>query len=372
MIQVSVKFDESDVEKLDEIAKKYGITRADVIRMIVKGWLAKGGEIILRKAEENVFKFLELSRRELQKLLYHKFKNDGIEPRMLSLLTQRFTGSLGEKAILCFDKDNSKFMQENGAWFVEVKLSRGKNARERILIARSDCEYYDVIDHLSTFPFVMARENDKWFVYVSIPTEQQSNGLVVGIDFNLRKWVASPYDGRPLFFDASEYAEKIDELQRKINRAYTKRDYEKANEYYKKMQEVVKLAHGNFLKAIKDKYGICTLAMEEIETMFKLTDKESTMINNWLYKKTAMRKFVLRAMAKGFNVVEVNPAGTTSTCFRCGNPVKIYGKTMRLVKCDNCGLKDYNRDLDKYRDVLSANWMDSQKVFVTYIPAKRF
>lgn len=47
MIQVSVKFDEKDIEKIDEIAKKYGITRADVIRMVVRDWLEKGGEIRL-------------------------------------------------------------------------------------------------------------------------------------------------------------------------------------------------------------------------------------------------------------------------------------------------------------------------------------
>jgi len=319
--------------------------------VILQAYPTPKQEKLLKKVEESVFRFLELSRTELQKLLYHKFKNDGIEPRMLALLTQRFTGALGEKAILCFDKDNSKFVQENGVWFVEVKLDKGRNAREKILIAKSDNEYYDMIEHLSTFPFVMVRENDKWFVYVSIPVETQSNGLVVGIDFNLRKWVAAPYEGKPLFFDASEYAEKVDELQRKINRAYTKKDYEKANEYYRVMQEVVKLAHGNFLKAIREKYGICTLAIENVETMFKLTDKESTMINNWLYKKTAMRKFILRAMAKGFNIVEVNPAGTTRTCFRCGSPVKIYGKTKRLIRCDNCGLKDYNRDLNSARNI---------------------
>jgi len=308
-------------------------------------------EKLLKKAEESVFKFLELSRNELQKLLYHKFKNDGIEPRMLALLTQRFTGSLGEKAILCFDKGNSKFVNDEGVWFVEIKLAKGRNSRERILIAKSDNEYYDVIQDLSKFPFVITRENDKWFVYVSIPVEPKSNGLVVGIDFNMGKWVASPYEGRPLFFDVRKYEKSVDDLQRKIGRAYQKKDYERANELYQKICEIVKHAHGNFLAEVKKRYGICTLAIEDISTMFRLTEKENTMINNWLYKKTALRKFVLRAMAKGFNVVEVNPAGTTKTCFRCGSPVKIYGKNKRLIRCDNCGLRDYNRDLNSARNI---------------------
>ena len=318
--------------------------------VILQAYPTPKQEEVLKKAEQSVLKFLEISRLELQKMLYHRF-NDGIEPRMLNLLCKRFTGSLGEKAILCFDKDNSKFVNDRSIWFVEVKLARGRNRREKILIAKSDNEYYDVIEHLATLPFIMVRENDKWFVYVSVPVASQQSDVVVGIDFNIRKWVAAPYDGKPLFFDASEYADKVDRLQRLINRAYAREDYEKASEYHKKIQEIVKLAHGNFLAEIKKRYGVCTLAIEEISTMYKLTEKESAMINNWLYKKTAMRKFVLRAMAKGFNVVEVNPAGTTKYCFRCGHEVKIYGKHRRLIRCDNCGLVDYNRDLNAARNI---------------------
>ena len=319
--------------------------------VILQAFPTPSQEKLLRKAEKSVFRFLELSRRELQKLLYHKFKDDGIEPRMLTLLTQRFTGSLGEKAILCFDDDNSKFVCENGIWYVEVKLAKGRNSRERVLIAKSDNEYYDVIEELKNFHFVVTRENDKWFVYVSIPVEPSTNGKIVGIDFNIGKWVASPYEGRPLFFDVREYEEAIDELQRKIGRAYQKKDYERANRLHKKITEIVKNAHGTFLSKLKERYGICTLAIEDISTMFRLTEKENTMINNWLYKKTAMRKFVIRAMAKGFNVVEVNPAGTTRTCHRCGAEVKIYGRTKRLIRCDNCGLRDYNRDLNSARNI---------------------
>jgi len=47
MIQVSVKFDEEDVKKIDEVAKKHGLARADIIRMVVKDWIKKGGEIKL-------------------------------------------------------------------------------------------------------------------------------------------------------------------------------------------------------------------------------------------------------------------------------------------------------------------------------------
>jgi transposase len=309
-------------------------------------------EKMLEKCEKEVIKFLELSRLELQKMLYHKIKEAGIEisMRSLSLLAQRFTGSLGEKALIPFD-DNAKFINENGFWFIEVQLFKGKGNRMKIPIAKTELPYYEAIEEIEGLPFIITRENEDWFAYVSIPVQNNSNGKVVGIDFNLRNWVASPYEGQPLFFDVREYVNEIDKLQRLRSRYQKKGEEEKWNECYKKMREIVKLAHGNFLSKIKEKYGICNLAIEEIETIYKLVKKESKMINNWLFSKTVLRQFALRAMAKGFNVVEVEPKDTTKLCHKCGNPVKIYGKHDRLVSCEKCGYKDYNRDLNSARNI---------------------
>jgi transposase len=80
-------------------------------------------------------------------------------------------------------------------------------------------------------------------------------------------------------------------------------------------------------------------------------EKDSRMINNWLYSKTALRQFALRAMAKGFDVVEVDPKDTSRLCHKCGSPVKIYGKHERLIECGFCGYRDYNRDLNSARNI---------------------
>jgi transposase len=309
-------------------------------------------EILLRKAEMEVIKFLSLSRYELQSMLYHKMKDYGVEisMRSLNLLVQRFTGSLGEKTIIPFD-DNAKFVNDNGLWFVEVQLFKERGNRIRIPIAKSEVPYYEAIGELEGLPLLITRENEDWFAYVSIPVKADPNGLIVGVDFNLRKWVASPYIGTPIFFDVREYNEKIDRLQRLSSRYQSREEEEKVKECFRKMQEIVKLAHGNFLSKIMDKYGICNLAVEEVETIYKLVRKENKMINNWLYSKTALRQFILRAMAKGFNVIEVDPKDTTKLCHKCGNPVKIYGKHERLIACEKCGYRDYNRDLNSARNI---------------------
>lgn len=311
-------------------------------------------EALLRKAEEEVLKFLGLSRLELQKLLYHKMKEAGVELSMytLSLLTQRFTGSLGEKAVIPFDTDyNARFVNEDGIWFVEAQLFKGKGNRICIPIAKTELPYYEAIGEIQGLPFVITRENSDWFAYVSIPVKTEPNGLVVGVDFNLRMWVASPYEGRPVFFDVRKYDQKIDRLQRLRTRYQKKGEGESVNECFRKMREIVKLAHGNFLAKIIERYGVCNLAIEDIETIYKLTEKDNRMINNWLYSKTALRQFALRAMAKGFNVIEVDPKDTSRLCHRCGNPITIYGKHERLVACEACGYKDYNRDLNSARNI---------------------
>jgi transposase len=320
--------------------------------VIIKLYPSPEQENLLKKAELEVTKFLNLSRLELQKLLYHKMKDCGVEisMRSLNLLVQRFTGSLGEKSLIPFD-DNARFVNDNGIWFVEVQLFKGRGNRIRIPIAKTELPYYEAIGELEGLPLVITRENEDWFAYVSIPMKADPNGLIVGIDFNLRKWVASPYEGQPMFFDVREYNEKIDRLQRLRSRYQSRGEEEKVKECFRKMREIVKLAHGNFLSKIMDKYGICNLAVEEVETIYKLVRKENEMINNWLYSKTALRQFILRAMAKGFNVIEVDPKDTTKLCHKCGGTVEIYGKHERLVACEKCGYKDYNRDLNAARNI---------------------
>jgi transposase len=307
-------------------------------------------ERVLKRCEQSVLKFLEVGRLQLQKMLYHKLKDLDIGRYSLSLLAQRFTGSMGEKALLPFHTDyNARFVEDGGLWFIDAQLLKGRGERVRIPIAKTEVPYYESIQELVGLPFFLARENDKWFAYVSVPVKADPNGTAVGIDFNLRLWVASPYEDSPLFFDARPYSREVDRLQKLIARA--QKNEEDVEEHYQSLRGLIKQAHGNFLSAISEKWGICTLVLEDIETMYGMRGLKSKLTNNWLYKKTALRQFALRAMAKGFDVVEVPPRGTSKECHRCGSQLKIYGRHERLVECDKCGLRDYNRDLNAARNI---------------------
>jgi len=326
----------------------------------------KSQERILEKCEVDVLKFIGKSRLELQKHLYHNYKRDlEMSSRTLCLLAQRFAGALGEKAILPFDSGNSRFVNNRDGWRVEIQPLKGRGERIQIPISKTEVPYYDAIQDMSEYPFYIARENDKWFVYVSIPVNIEAGSNVIGIDFNMRSWVAAPASQfQPLFFDASGYDKEVEQIQKKISRAQSQIVLETAKKadrkprykkeldpLYEDLKLVVKRAHGNFLSQLRDKYGVCTLALENIDVLYQMRDNESRMTNIWLYKKTALRQFVLRAMAHGFNVVEITPRGTSHNCHRCDSEGEIYGTHQRLFRCPKCGLKDYHRDLNAARNI---------------------
>jgi transposase len=324
-------------------------------------------EKILKYCEQGAIKFLKLSRMKLQSQLQIQMKEEisELSRRSVELLSQRFTGSLGEKAIIPFDERNSKFVFENNSWFVEIRPTRDLKHGDRIKIpcARSEVEYYHSIQELSTFPFFITRENDKWFAYISIPENEKtiSSKTTVGIDFNIRQWVAASKEGRPLFFEVISYNKEVEEINRKLSSIYSKwsredkkrpspEDQKEIDILYLKRGFVLKRAQGNFLAKIKSQFGTCVLKVEDVKTMYKMIrGLKSKLTNNWLNQKTSLSQFILRAMAHGFEVKEVSPYGSSHECFRCHMEGEVYGAHQRLFRCMACGLTDYNRDLNAAR-----------------------
>jgi putative transposase len=320
-------------------------------------------EKALKWGELEAVKFIELTKNDYTSRLYHKFiKISKLGTRTVSLLARRFTGSFGGKAIIPFDEDNSKFISENGYWFVELALTRGKKPRLRVPIAKTSNKYYNVIEDCLGLPFIIVREDDKWFAYISAPNNVEPNSNIVGIDFNEGTWVASMVDGRPLFFDVRNYAHEVNRLQNLISRTnkecpiggrcrYCKKKCN-VQELYDQRIALLKRCQGNFLAEIMKRWGVCTLGIEWIDVMYAMVrdTKKTRSVRNWLNSKLCMRKFVMRATSKGFDVVEVDPAYTSQRCHKCGELGEIYGDHFRLFKC-KCGLKDYNRDLNASRNI---------------------
>lgn len=319
----------------------------------------------LRKATESVFKFIGQSKFDLQKLLYAKFKDEPMpSARSVALMVQRFTGAVGEKHMLPVDASTSKFIHDK-EWFLEAsirKKSKEGFTRVRIPVSKTEVPYYADIEDMLGFPTVIVRENDKWFAYVSIKEKLPHTEVNVGIDFNFSKWVAAPSEGQPLFFDATPYNKEVEDISRRIQRLQQamrkSRDEEvseqmdlQIKEQYGLRTAVVKRAHGNFLSAVEARFGKCNLVVERVSVLYRLTGKENRTTNNWLYKKTSLSQFQLRAMAHGFDVSEINPAYTSQACHRCGELGVVSGKNDRSFSCPACGLENYHRDLNAARNI---------------------
>ena len=335
----------------------------------------------LRKSMEWVQSFLDMSRIEIQKMMYNKWKEMGIpmSSSIVSLLTQRFSGSAtgkDKRFLYVYDK-NSRFVFDK-EWFLEVQLyaKTGKHIVPRVSIPvhRTEVPYYQDIKDMEGYGTMITEEAAKWFAYVSVPVESHEDEWdhkVVGIDFNMRKWVASMRDGRPLIFDVTEYSDRIDRLQAKISRKQSAMRKEndpdiignlerEVRELYELRNFTVKQAHGNFLSAIRDRFSYCTIAVEDVEKMYSLGQHDKGMTNNWLYKKTALSQFQMRAMGRGFNVIEVNPSYTSQVCHKCGHVGVSYGKGNRLFQCPSCGLTDYHRDINAARNIA---WLGEGNAF---------
>lgn len=328
----------------------------------------------LKQSMTWVQEFLDMSRIEIQKLLYNKFKEKNIpmSTRITALLMQRFSGAStgSDKRFLYVYNANSRFVFDK-EWFLEVQLhsKTGKHPdpRIRIPVCKTEVPYYGDIKDMMGYGITITEEGEKWFAYVQIPVESHQDEWkekVVGIDFNFRKWVAASVDGRPILFNVKEYTQRLDNLYRLISRKQSEKRSEMDSENRERIDNeirelyglrdfAVKEAHGNFISEIKDHFGYCTLAVEEVAKMYKLNEKKENgeMTNNWLYKKTALSQFQLRAMAHGFNVIEVNPSYTSQVCHRCAHIGISYGKGDRLFMCTVCGLKDYHRDVNAARNI---------------------
>ena len=268
----------------------------------------------LKQSMTWVQEFLDMSRTEIQKMLYNKWKemNIPMSTRITALLMQRFSGAATgrDKRFLYVYNENSRFIFDK-EWFLEVQLhsKTGKHPdpRIRIPVSKTELPYYDDIKDMMGYGITITQEAEKWFAYVQIPVESHQEEWienVVGIDFNFRKWVAAGLDGRPLFFNVKEYTERIDRLYRLISRKQSEKRSEmdpenidridnEIKELYGLRDFAVKEAHGNFISEIKDHFGYCTLAVEDVSKIYKLNEKNENrgMTNNWLYKKTALSQF---------------------------------------------------------------------------------
>lgn len=341
---------------------------------------------LIDKNLQAVSKMTGISRFEFQKLLYHRFKEQGfdVSSRLIDLMVQRCGKTLFANKVLPLDERNYRIVKKDGAWFAEIQLRSAKNSRkeakELIPIYRSKNKYYENVPEGSVFPAILFKQGADYFIAVTIPVEKryEENRKTVycGIDLNQRKHAASFYNPdtgvfeKNLFFDLSPIDRKIKEVQRKISAVQRGKRYsemseeevQKIRELHETIRKVIEKGHGDFiakLLKVADEYWEAgynvVFVLEDLTGITKRVEKEYASFNRWLHSQWCYRKFAAMIDCRHYPVIFVDPRDTSKKCHRCGGELKIHGKHKRLVDCPHCGLKDFNRDLNAARNLVKKH-----------------
>jgi len=331
---------------------------------------------VIDKNLQRVSKFLDISKKEFQALIWRKAREDGelheAHTRLLDLMAQRFAGAVMGNLIYPLDKRNYKFVRENGYFKIAVRFE--PKTAVTINVDRSGNRYYSDILEDTAYPAFIYKYGNDYFLSVSIPHtyrwEEGRETVYCGIDLNQRKHVASFYVNgefrETIFFDLKPVDEKCKQIQRTISfiqkgrRSSQLGDEEKheLNKQYLRIRKVIEKGHGDFIsKLIKvadrywnDGYNV-VFVLEDLRYITKNARKSYKPFNRWLHSQWCYRRFAIQLEAKPYPVVYVSPKDTSKLCHRCGVEVKIYGKRGRLISCDKCGLKDFSRDLNAARNI---------------------
>ena len=338
----------------------------------------KQAKIIDRKLLK-VSKFLGISKREFQKVVWQRARRDGdlseAHTRLLDLLSQRFTGAVMGNLLYPLDERNYSFVKRNGWYAVEIRFK--PKARVTVPVARPERRYYEGILGGTAHPAFIYKHGADYFLSVSIPLERRFDEgrptVYVGIDLNQRKHAASLYNPetkkfeRNLFFDLKPVDERIKRIQRRISTIQRgkrtselgREDKEEINRLYERIRKTIDKGHGDFISklvGIADEYWgrsyNVVFVLENLKDITKRAEKGYRSFNRWLHSQWCYRRFGILLETHSYPVEQVEPKGTSRRCHKCGAELEIYGKHDRLVRCDACGLRDFSRDLNAARNIL--------------------
>jgi len=329
----------------------------------------------LDTAFEEVRDFAEVAMTEFQKTLYHKFK-DEVEPelamRVVSLLAQRYGKTLLKQELIPLDKCNYKLIKQNGAWFVEAKILKSEE-RFLIPIYKTDNRYYGMLLERSAFPATLFKEGGQYKLAIAVPIDVRFDAnrptVTIGINLTMWKHAACLYDGSYVwnhFYDTRWLDEKVKRIQKQISRLQRQKRLGKAAkelvrnkiaELNRKISSMVTKSHGEFITKLVEKadewwekgYNV-VLSMRNLKGFGEISF-HYPWLNYKLRSLLAWQKFANMLEPRGYYVVY--PFISPTECHRCGEKGE---RVKRIFSCPNCGLKDFNAELNVARVVAKVGF----------------
>ena len=204
------------------------------------------------------------------------------------------------------------------------------------------------------------RRNGEWYIHITVFKEVEikesySHALAVDIGERVMACVCGTWNSlKPIFYGKEirgirrHYAWLRRRLQEKKLLKKVKeignKEHRIVNDILHKIsREIVNIAKEHNAVIVMGKLnGIRKAAQNKGKRMRRL-------INSWAYYR--LQKYIeYKALWEGIKVIYIDERETSIICHRCGARGK--RKTQRCFECLNCGLRDFNADLNGARNIL--------------------
>ena len=204
------------------------------------------------------------------------------------------------------------------------------------------------------------RKSGEWYIHITVSKEVEIKNdyahiLAVDIGERVMACVCGTWNSlKPIFYGKEirgirrHYAWLRKRLQKKKLPKKVKQMGNKESRIvndllHKISREIVNLAKKHNAIIVMDK-------LNGIRENTKNKGKRiKRLINSWAYYK--LQKYIeYKALWEGIKVAYINEKGTSVICYRCG--AKGKRKSQGCFECPECGLRDFNADLNGARNIL--------------------
>jgi putative transposase len=310
-------------------------------------------QIKIKKENEEEIKTLKVSKEDkhLIKKLFHRYLKTHKLPKFNNapLIVDNKVGELQQS------KTSKKFKN----W---IRISTHVK-RQVLYIPVEETDYYNQRKGKDTNVFHITK-NDLGTIQIKRvkeiekeTTDNQEN--VIAIDFGLKSLFTTKKGdllGRNFFKKIKEYADKIDKLQRNLQRQ--KINPKQSKKYVKlnfKLKQFVKNEIRRIINRLIKTYKPTIIIVENLRHFLKqVINKFPKSVKRALIRigrKEIANKLKEISEEKGIQVIEINPAYTSQTCNNCGYVDKENRKTQEKFECRLCGYK-LNADVQASRNLI--------------------
>ncbi len=313
-------------------------------------WLNSPDSIDIKKDGQTITLTVSAEHKKLIKKLFHRFL------KTHKLPTFKNTPIIGDNRIIEYQQ--SKKAKHFDYWLRISTHIKGKP----IYIPVKETDYYKQKQGFDTNIFQIIK-TDSGTIEIrrvkEITPKQIEKQNILSLDFGLTCLFATDKGdllGRNFFSKVKEYADKIDKLQRNLQRQGIKptqsKRYRKLNH---KLREFVKNEIRRIINNLIEKYKPSVIVVENLKNFLqdiinefpKPVKRALTRIG----RKEIKKKLKEVSEEYGIDVVEINPAYSSQSCSQCGYVDKENRKNQAKFECKLCG-KKLNADVNASRNLL--------------------